>query len=117
MASDVPLISSYKKAFVYRRICQTLFAGIRGRRRPGKAALALSLVQVILFVLPAVMAVPFAVMIDRDDLPWWTWTGCYATLMFCYAATLQTTSRCCNSHSTTANSVTIDQEQEGMLIQ
>ena len=95
MASDVPLISSYKKTFVYRRVCQTFCAGIRRRRQTGSASLLLSLAQVVVFFVPAAMSLPFTFM----DGPWW-WTGVNAILIFCYASAVQTTSRCFNAHST-----------------
>ena len=116
MSSDVPLLNSYKKSFVYHRICQTLFAGIRRCKLNNGSvsrcrAWCLNSIEFVLFFLPAAVALPFVIVISSSDNEVrWPWIAGYGTLICCYSAVVQLSAKYCGSTPTTSNN---ELESEG----
>ena len=118
MSSDVPLLNSYKKSFVYHRICQTLFAGIR-RCKPHNDSVSrcrtwcLNSIEFVLFFLPGAVALPFVIVNSSDNEVHWPWIAGYGTLICCYSAVVQLSAKYCGSTPTSNNELESEGKHSG----
>ena len=67
MSADVPLLNDYKKSFVKRRMIQTFMGGLQVIRNDIPWWIIVP--QVILFLFPALLSVPFMILLEyANDL-------------------------------------------------
>jgi hypothetical protein len=71
MSADVPLLNDYKKSFVKRRMLQTFLGGLQLRIKDAPWWLVIP--QVVIFLIPSLLSIPFTILLEYgedDSRPW-----------------------------------------------